>query len=148
MLTRIWSALSSATEYERNVRTSCLYDTITDVVEVVKGEIWCVTTNNTISGHVQVFHVLEATCEVLGLAGATCGGKDLRLDWEGYIQQRKTNLHDTSPLRDAMRWADHAEFEHGISRHWLRRTAQMGIEGAALRVIAERYTLACVVGNR
>ena len=125
-----------------------LYDTITDVVEIVKGEIWCVTTRNAISGSARVFHVLEATCEVLGLVVGTCGSEDLRLDWAGFIEQRKTNPHGLSPLRDAMRWADHAEFDHGVSRHWLRRTVQMGVEGAALREIAERYTLACVVGNR
>jgi hypothetical protein len=95
-----------------------------------------------------VFHVLEATCEVLGLAGGTRGDEHLRLDWAGYIEQCKTSPSNTSPLCDAMRWADHAEFDRGISRHWLRRTAQMGEQGAALRTIAERYTLASVVGNR
>jgi hypothetical protein len=148
LLTRLWSALSSATEYGQNVRTSLLHDTITDVTEIVEGEIWSVATRNTISGCFKVFHVLEATCEVLGLAGGTDGDENLRLDWAGYIEQRKTNRLSTSPLRDAMRWADHAEFDHGVSQHWLRRTAQMGAEGATLRTIAERYTLACVVGNR
>jgi hypothetical protein len=146
LLTRLWFALSSATEYGRNIRTSWLHDTITDVAEIVEGEIWSVTCN-AISGHVKVFHVLEATCEVLGLAEDTYDDDQLRLDWAGYMEQRKTNPRSTSPLRDAMRWADHAEFDHGVSRHWLRRTAQMGAEGAALRTIAERYTLACVVGN-
>ena len=97
-----------------------------------------------------MFHVLESTCEVLGVAGGTRSDEHLRSDWAGYIEQRKTSgpTNDTSPLCDAMRWADHAEFDRGISRHWLRRTAQMGAQGAALRTIAERYTLACVVGNR
>jgi hypothetical protein len=120
-------------------------------VEIVKGEIWSVTMCNAISGYQQVFHVLEATCEVLGLAGGARGDNEhlhMRLDWAGYIEQRKANPDNTSPLCDAMRWADHAEFDRGISRHWLSRTAQMGEQGAALRVIAERYTLACVVGNR
>jgi hypothetical protein len=106
---------------------------------------------NTISGYQQVFHVLEATCEVLGLAGGTSGDDEhlhMRLDWAGYIEQRKANPDNTPPLYDAMRWADHAEFDRGISRHWLSRTAHMGERGAALRMIAERYTLACVVGNR
>jgi hypothetical protein len=106
---------------------------------------------NAISGYQQVFHVLEATCEVLGLAGDTRGDDEhlrMRLDWAGYIEHRKANPDNTSPLCDAMRWADHAEFDRGISRHWLSRTTQMGEQGAALRMIAERYTLACVVGNR
>jgi hypothetical protein len=105
---------------------------------------------NSISRYQQVFHVLEATCEVLGIAGGTQGDEHLhvRLDWAGYIERRKANLDNTSHLCDAMRWADHAEFDRGISRHWLSRTAQMGERGTALRMIAERYTLACVVGNR
>ncbi|KAH9999616.1 hypothetical protein BJV74DRAFT_822653 [Russula compacta] len=147
LLTRLWFSLSAATECGRSNRTSWLHNIITDVVEIVKGEIWCVTTCNAVSGYVQAFHVLEATCEVLGLAGGTPGDEHLRLDWAGYIERRKTNPDSTSPLCDAMRWADHAEFDRGISRHWLRRTTQMGAQGAALRAIAERYTLACVVGN-
>ena len=130
------------------MRTSWLYDIITDVVEIVKDEIWCVITRSVISGYVQAFHVLEATCEVLGLAGGSRDDENLRLDWAGYIEHRKANPQSTSPLHDAMRWADHGEFDHGISRHWLRRTEQMGAQGTALRTIARRYTLACVVGNR
>ena len=120
-------------------------------MEIVKGEVWSVTTRDAISGYQQVFYVLEATCEVLGLAGGTHGDDKhlyVRSDWAGYIEQRKANPDNTSPLGDAMRWADHAEFDRGISRHWLSRTAQMGEQGVALRTIAERYTLACVVGNR
>jgi hypothetical protein len=148
LLTRLWFALSVGAECGRSVQTNWLHDTITDVEEIIEGEIWSVTTRNAISGYLRVFHVLEATCEVLGLAGGTRGDEHLRLDWAGYIEQRKTNPSNASPLCDAMRWADHAEFDRGISRHWLRRTAQMGAQGAALRTIAERYTLACVVGNR
>ena len=151
MLTRVWFSLSVGTEFGRSIRTNWLHDTITDAVEIVKGEIWSITTRNAISGYQQVFHVLESTCEVLGLAAGTRVDDEplyVRLDWAGYIEQRKANPDITSPLCDAMRWADHAEFDRGISRHWLSRTAQMGERGAALRMIAERYTLACVVGNR
>ncbi|KAI9463805.1 hypothetical protein F5148DRAFT_982317 [Russula earlei] len=148
LLTWLWFVLSTGTECGRSVRqTDWLHEIITDVVEVVEGEIWCVTTRNTISGCPQAFHVLEATCEVLGLAGDTRRDDHLRSDWARYIEQRKTDPNCPSPFRDTMRWADHAEFDRGISRHWLRRTAQMGAHGAALRTIAERYTLACVVGN-
>lgn len=149
-MTRVWFSLSIGTECGRGVRTNWLHDAITDVVQIVNGEIWSVTTRNVISGYQQVFHVLEATCEVLGLAGDRRGEDErlhVRLDWAGYIEQRKANPN-TSPLCDAMRWADHAEFDRGISRHWLSRMAQMGEQGVALRMIAERYTLACVVGNR
>jgi hypothetical protein len=117
-------------------------------VEIVKGEIWRVTVRNVSSGHLQAYHILEATCEVLGFAGGVCSDENLRLDWASYIEGRKKNPEARSSLCDAMRWADHAEYQQGISRHWLRRTEQMGMQGAALRTVAERYTLACVVGNR
>ena len=147
-MTRVWFSLSVGTECGRGAETNWLHDTITDVMEIVKGEIWSVTTRNAISGYQQVFHVLEATCEVLGDTLGDDRQLHVRLDWAGYTQQRKANPDNTSPLCDAMRWADHAEFDRGISRHWLSRTVQMGEQGAALRIIAERYALACVVGNR
>ncbi|KAH9161139.1 hypothetical protein EDB89DRAFT_1861904 [Lactarius sanguifluus] len=143
LLTRLWFGLSCAT----GVQTNWLYDVVTDVEETVKGEIWYVTTRNSRSGHLQAFHVLEATCEVLGFVEGACRDAFLRADWAAYVQRRKENPDNGLPFYEAMRWADHAEYERGISRHWLRRTAQMGPHGAALRTIAERYTLACVVGN-
>ncbi|KAH8989086.1 hypothetical protein EDB92DRAFT_1869515 [Lactarius akahatsu] len=144
LLTRLWFGLSCA----KSVQTNWLYDVVTDVEETVKGEIWYVTTRNSRSGYLQAFQVLEATCEVLGVVEGARSDDFLRADWAAYVQRRKENPDNGSPFYEAMRWADHAEYERGISRHWLRRTAQMGAQGAALRTIAERYTLACVVGNR
>ncbi|KAH9045038.1 hypothetical protein EDB84DRAFT_1576256, partial [Lactarius hengduanensis] len=143
LLTRLWFGLSCA----KSVQTNWLYDVVTGVEETVKGEIWYVTTRNSRSGHMQAFHVLEATCEVLGVVEGAHSDDFLRADWAAYVQRRKENPDNGLPFYEAMRWADHAEYERGISRHWLRRTAQMGPQGAALRTIAERYTLACVVGN-
>ena len=148
LLTQLWSALSTMILCAKSVRANWLYDVVTDVKEIVKGEIWYVTIRNSRSGHLQAFHVLEATCEILGFVEGAPSDDSLRADWAAYVQRRKENPDDRSPLHEAMRWADHAEYERGISRHWLRRTAQMGPQGAALRTIAERYTLACVVGNR
>ncbi|KAH8994325.1 hypothetical protein EDB86DRAFT_3044932 [Lactarius hatsudake] len=143
LLTRLWFGLSCAT----SVQTNWLYDVVTDVEETVKDEIWYVTTRNSRSGHLQAFHVLEATCEVLGFVEGARSDDFLRADWAAYVQRRKEDPDSGLLFYEAMRWADHAEYERGISRHWLRRTAQMGSQGAALRTIAERYTLACVVGN-
>ncbi|KAH9060494.1 hypothetical protein EDB87DRAFT_1683726 [Lactarius vividus] len=140
LLTRLWFGLSCA----KSVQTNWLYDVVTDVEETVKGEIWYVTTRNSRSGHLQAFHVLEATCEVLGFVEGARSDDFLRADWAAYVQRRKENPDNGLPFHEAMRWADHAEYERGISRHWLRRTAQMGAQGSALRTIAERYTLACV----
>ena len=148
LLTRLWFGLSTITWCAKSARASWLYDVVTDVEEIVKGEIWYVSTRNSRSGHLQSFHVLEATCEVLGFVEGAPGNDSLRADWVAYIQQRKEKPDHGSPLCEAMRWADHGEYERGISQHWVRRTAQMGSQGAALRTIAERYTLACVVGNR
>ncbi|KAI0250969.1 hypothetical protein BJV78DRAFT_1086814, partial [Lactifluus subvellereus] len=144
LLTRFWFALSTGVECGIGIRTNWFYDTITGVAEIVKGEIWCITIRN-LSGRLQVFHVLEATCEVLGLVGGTWGNEYLRPDWASYIEERKRSPEVRSPLCEAMRWADHAEYQQGISRHWLRRTEQMGMQGGALRTIAERYTLACIL---
>ncbi|KAH9038234.1 hypothetical protein EDB85DRAFT_529060 [Lactarius pseudohatsudake] len=143
LLTQLWFGLSCA----KGVQTNWLYDVVTDVEETVKGEIWYVTTRNSRSGHTQAFHVLEATCEVLGVVEGAHSDDFLRADWAAYVRRRKENPDNGLPFYEAMRWADHAEYERGIGRHWLRRTAQMGPQGAALRTIAERYTLACVVGN-
>ena len=81
------------------MRTSWLHDTITDVVEIVKDEIWCVIIRNVISGYVQAFHVLEATCEVLGIgmAGGSRDDENLRfgLGTAGYIEHRKANPQST-----------------------------------------------------
>ncbi|KAH9980020.1 hypothetical protein BGW80DRAFT_1272653 [Lactifluus volemus] len=124
LLTRLWFALSNGVECGRDIRSNWFHDIISDVVEIV-----------------------EATCEVLGLAGGTCDDEHLRSDWASYIEERKKNPESRSPLCEAMRWADRAEYQQGISRHWLRRTEEMGVHGSVLRTIAERYTLACVVGN-
>lgn len=79
----------------------------------------------------------------------------IRADWSNYISSRLKSSSSLSgaqpsglPLLASLRWADHGEYEHGISRHWLRRTESMDEEGIALRIVAERYVLACVVGNR
>ena len=148
LLTRLWFGLSSVIWCAKSVRTNWLYDTVTDVEEIVKGEIWYVTTQNFQTGRMQAFHVLEATCEVLGFVEGARSDDSLRADWAAYVQQRKEKPENGSLLSEAMRWADRAEYDRGISRHWLRRTVQMGPRGVALRTIAERYTLACVVGNR
>ncbi|KAI9443466.1 hypothetical protein H4582DRAFT_1924954 [Lactarius indigo] len=147
LLTRLWLGLSTVIWRAKCIQTNWLYDVVMDVEETVKGEIWYVTIRNSRSGHLQAFHVLEATCEVLGFVEGALSDGYLRADWAAYVQRRKENPDNGSLLDEAMRWADHAEYERGISRHWLRRTAQMGPQGAALRTIAERYTLACVVGN-
>ncbi len=147
-MTRLWFGLSTAVWSAKGVGTSWLHDVVTDMQEIVKGEIWYVTIRNFLSGRLHGFHVLEATCEVLGFMEGASSDDTLRADWAAYVRQRKENPDNKSPFFEAMRWADHAEYERGISRHWLRRTAQMGSQGAVLRMIAERYTLACVVGNR
>ena len=144
-MTRLWFALSNGVECGRDIRSNWFHDIIADVVEIVEGEIWCVTVRN--ASGMRAYHVLEATCEVLGLAGGMCGDEHLRSDWASYIEERKKNPEPRSPLCEAMRWAGHAEYQQGISRHWLRRTEHVGVR-TALRTIAERYTLACVVGNR
>ncbi|KAI0264028.1 hypothetical protein BC834DRAFT_971075 [Gloeopeniophorella convolvens] len=138
LLTRLWFSLSTTLENPQHIQSTWLHETITSVTSLADGEIWALTTYSALTSHMQTLHVLEATCEVLG---AHADSARLRGDWAAYVDGRVPGL------RDAMRWADHGEYERGVSRHWDRRTAQMGAQGGALRAIAERYALACVVEN-
>ena len=40
------------------------------------------------------------------------------------------------------------EYDRGISKLWLKRMGNEGLVGGVKKAIAERYVLACVVGNR
>jgi len=123
---------------------------VIDVAEVVSGEIWSLKVSTG-----ETFYVLEATCEVIGhppaakpdYAEARC---HLRADWSDYVAEkiRRDNMGGCNALLDRMRWANEAEYDRGISRHWLNRIATAGDQGVQLRRIAERYCLACVVSNR
>ncbi|KAK0221972.1 hypothetical protein IW262DRAFT_1377186 [Armillaria fumosa] len=124
--------------------------TVVDAQPVVKGEIWCITMQRR-AGR-ESFYVLEATCEVVGRPPATRSQLDfslpIRADWSAYVE-RRSSVHEASPptMMEHVCWTNHEEYDRGISRHWLKRMRREGKVGAALEAIAERYVLACVVGN-
>jgi hypothetical protein len=139
--------------------------------EVVTDEIWMIGVKS-FTG-TRYFYVLESTCEVVGLVNASKQGKEKeagnewdqqfapRADWSAYIafrmeaaaltRLRRPNVDpipSTKRLNDFMRWPNHEEYLRGISKSWLRRIEGEGVLGAYKRDVAERYTMACVVGNR
>ncbi|KAI0055313.1 hypothetical protein BV25DRAFT_1767857, partial [Artomyces pyxidatus] len=156
LLTRVWFALSVGSA--RGDPFEWLRDVVVDAQETVPGEVWTVSVRGAASGDVEHFHVLEATCEPIGrlppanpsdleLFGFDPNVHPLRADWAAYISD-----HGTASLPKSLRWAHQAEYERGISRHWRKRMDDMRKgEGADLAVAlldtAERYVLACVVGN-
>lgn len=121
---------------------------ITDARQVAK-EIWCITVQNRLK--IESFYVLEATSEVIGHPSPASNdamqvdSSPLRADWSLYIN---TRTPDVSNLLEHLVWTNHEEYEKGISRVWLKRIANEGEKGTFARLIAERYVLACVVGNR
>ncbi|KAF7314415.1 Abhydrolase-3 domain-containing protein [Mycena kentingensis (nom. inval.)] len=117
---------------------------IVDVQLLVEKEIWKITVNHG-RKESEAFYVLEQTCEPLtALAEAPSSGLPIRADWSAYIAQRTS---DATPLISRLSWSNHEEYERGISRVWLKRVAEEGDDGRVKLATAERYILACVVGN-
>jgi hypothetical protein len=129
----------------------------------VKGEIWSIQLRS--GACVEVFYVLESTCEVVGhpppchpsnLPTPSSSGNVLtvRSDWSTYISQRTSS--SLSPLGGSpprsllghLQWQNHEEYEKGISKLWLARVSNEGDLGINKIEVAERYILASVVGNR
>jgi hypothetical protein len=145
VLTRLWFLLSIG-GHDSPSLSRC---SVTDVQEVIKDEI-CVIAVRSSDGQMQSFYVLEATCEVIGhpippariTSGSVLPDTPLRADWSAYIA-----AGSDMRLIDRLRWTNHEEYERGISKLWLKRVEKEGELGRAKRKVAERYVLACVVGN-
>lgn len=136
---------------------------IVDVQELVKDEVWTVTVRLS-SSATESFYILEPTCEVLGHPPSPAHPSPespqpsfdstlpLRSDWSAYIAYRllPVSAHTSPPrtLMEHLEWQNREEYDKGISKLWLRRIESEGELGIAKRVVAERYVLACVVGNR
>jgi hypothetical protein len=129
---------------------------VIDAQELVEGEMWKITTRS--SSSTNVWYVLEATCEVVGhpLPSTSLDQPDLsrpplRADWRAYIESQTSQPPTsgrTTPLMEHLKWTNHEEYERGISKLWLKRIRAEGELGTAKLLVAERYVLACVVGNR
>lgn len=154
LLTRFFFSISTGTE------NTIDFGIVIDAQELVEGEVWSITTRSFSS--TEVLYVLEATCEVVGhpplppdQSGLSqpLGGRQipLRADWSAYIESRTTQpsaAGRTPSLIEHLKWTNHEEYEQGISKLWLKRIQNESELGAAKLIVAERYILACVVGNR
>ena len=158
-MTRFWFALSIGGEGSEG----WLQETVVDVREVIPGEIWNITLQDG-EARTQTLYILEATCEVVGHSPApsrptaeTANKRStvaLRADWSAYIHKHSaqgpssgSNAPSTL-IMSHLKWANFEEYVYGISRLWLKRVAAEGELGKAKLVVARRYVLACVVGNR
>jgi hypothetical protein len=135
---------------------------VLDAQEIVKGEIWRITFRS--SSGTRIFHVIEATCEVVGDAnqgpqttGSESPSTNLRADWSSYIanllennsvRPRPDAIQPSSNLLGHLQWTNHEEYDQGISQLWLARVKNEGNAGMARLACAQRYIFACVVGNR
>ncbi|TDL17847.1 hypothetical protein BD410DRAFT_793879 [Rickenella mellea] len=170
LISRIWFAISVGNDVNGHWKK----DVITDAQEIVKDEIWSVTVCHTSGSETrgeQTYYVLESTCEVIGRPPPSSDPQvntatfppsspsypedslPVRTDWSDYIRFRllPPSVHPSppTPLLTHLKCANMEEYENGISKHWLGRVAnETDAEvGKYKRAVAERYVVACVVGN-
>jgi hypothetical protein len=170
-LTRLWFLISIGSGGNDPLVWS--HGIVVDAQEIVQNEIWTITMRTPPSqpggtSRVEIFYVLEQTCEVVGHPlppvhpiDPSVGSNEfalvsntiqVRADWSAYIAHRQLppSSHDSPPLPllDHLKWQNHEEYHRGLSKLWLNRIADEGELGSAKKIVAERYVLACVVGNR
>ncbi|KAJ7644028.1 hypothetical protein FB45DRAFT_896715 [Roridomyces roridus] len=147
LLTRLFFQISVGGSKEGK---SWIEGQVVDAQQLVQDEIWAITVRHT-TGALESFYVLEATCEPLAtLTDPQQAALPVRTDWSAYIAHRSRGVQESTPLRrllDHLSWTNHEEYLSGISRLWLKRIEAEGEIGTAKRIVAERYILACVVGN-
>lgn len=169
VLTRLWFALSigSGAGMGDPRAIAWLRAVVVDAQPVVAHEIWSVTVEHEsgLNGGRETLYVLEATCEPVGhpevVTETRPDGRTqdtgratalpIRADWSEHIHRclvGPRGSSQTTAMLDQLKWANREEYERGISRLWLRRIEKEGDWGAAKRVVAGRYVLACVVANR
>ncbi|EJC97904.1 uncharacterized protein FOMMEDRAFT_23970 [Fomitiporia mediterranea MF3/22] len=161
LLARIWFIIM-LDELDRDKAKNSI---VVGAQEVVKDEIWSISLatrrKSCPNGFIQTFYVLESTCEVIGLPPVSgiqpscesdesglwqCQKRHLRGDWSDYVENCISNV-DCPPLLNYIKWTNAEEYKKGISKLWLSKIAKEGAIGAYKKRVAERYVLACVVGN-
>ena len=159
-MTRAWFHLSL---HGANSPSPWSTERVIDAQEILAEEVWSITTESLSEKRERtVYYVLYATCEVIGRPPDQRQGKAddapqtdqaLRVDWSTYIEARRLLQPSDQPtqhppLLNFLKWTNSEEFDKGISRLWLKRMVSEGQSGDLKRKIAERYIIACVVGNR
>ena len=162
VMSKAWFAMSMCPSPSDT--TPWLHSVVSNVREVVPGEIWEATTVTVAQGSIaakeETFYVLEPTCEVIGRPPmpaslpetfpGTQRSLPIRADWSEYVTDRIIALAEAPEKRllDCVQWANYEEYQNGISRHWLARTLSEGEVGELKKRVAEKYVLASVVENR
>ena len=162
VMTRAWFSISVGSTLQQTGTDAV----VTDAQEIIKDEIWSVSTRSLITLESRTFYVLEQTCEVIGRATASPrfgvgiqAQRELqtasfvpRVDWSDYVQTRllPQGFHEVapSPLLSLLRSPNVEDYDKGVSKLWLRRIYTEGMVGEYKRIIAERYVMASVVANR
>ncbi|KAF8335438.1 uncharacterized protein EI90DRAFT_3287941 [Cantharellus anzutake] len=146
---RVW--LSSKINDQRVVRwaSSSIIDAQPHVAETETSnpDVWKIYVEHSTTGHTtqEVFYIFAETGEAIGHP------PDDR--FASRPQPEAAASMGRRSLMDMIRWTNVEDYEHGISRHWLRRMAKRELPGTntlneALLKVARRYILANVAGNR
>jgi hypothetical protein len=108
------------------------------------GEVWRIRTS-----HAKIFHVIAATCEVLGHERypivRNADGYDLpelRPDWALFLEKVSS---DSATLLQRLQWENREEYDLGISHLWKKRILNDSVLGSELLTLAERYVTAHVL---
>ena len=161
MITRAWFAVSVGGSREpKDDPGSWLNGIVVDAQEIVEGDVWSITLEYaptvTRPRSTEQLYVVEATCEVVGRPALVGSAREdqgrqlsfpVRADWSGYIARRVAGEPSAGPLLSHLKWACQEDYDKGMSRLWLKKVSTEGALGDAKRTVAERYVLACVVGN-
>jgi len=143
-----------------------------------QSDVWTVVWENQ-RGELEEYFVVKETCEVVGVRSLCPDSasrshisgtkdldpwRDLRPDWAAYLRSQASSGQrgqKTLGLMNHLGWTNGEDYEHGISRLWLKtmrskmqevasdRSTGPKTHEAELKIrLAQRYILACVVGNR
>ena len=160
LLTKLWFQVSIPSPEKGDISDLL----VEDAQPVVDNEIWHITVRDCRKKSIRAYFILEPTCEVIGHpttittstssvenSGNLLELESVRMDWSNYIEQYRLSepLHGSpSSLFHHLKCSNTEEYQGGISKVWLSRIREEGELGAYKKVVAERYVIACVVGNR
>ncbi|TFK73597.1 hypothetical protein BDN72DRAFT_893782 [Pluteus cervinus] len=159
VLTRFCESLLAHSAIRQHNWTTSL---VVDAHNIIDDEIWRIDVLHS-SGKVEQLLVLERTCEIIGQPeNSMLSGRStpLRTDWSTFLAQRlamtsrglgaEQGSFGSGPrgsLLDSLSWTNHEEYHKGMSKLWLSKIQTEGDPGKAKFLVAQRYILACIVGN-
>lgn len=72
----------------------------------------------------------------------------IRLDWSMLITPHEPKQEGGKDILDKLVWTNHEEYYKGISKLWLSKILREGSDGQTKFLVAKRYVLASIAGNR